>query len=113
MAKKPAPEKDPGFSVSALVAGQEKFLIMVLGALAVFVQAYDCGCAVSKTCETAPCWLDQNMKNLITAVIVAAQGWLGTNTGQVTLEAGEVVADKADVEPGSLTKPPEKVLPAS
>lgn len=111
MARKPSGKKPTG--ISGLVAGQEKFLIMVLGAIAIFVQAYDCGCAASNTCAAHPCWLDQNIKNLITAIIVAAQGWLGTNSGSVTLEEGEVVADKADVDPGALTKPPENKLPDS
>lgn len=94
MAKKPAAA---GFSVGAIVAGQEKFLIMILGAVAVYVQA-------------TTYIDDQNLKNLITAVIVAAQGWLGTNSGSVQLEAGEVVADKSDVDPGAETKPPRRVL---
>jgi len=109
-------EKTTTGAVSHLVAGQEKFLIMVLGAIAVFVQAYDfCGCAVEAapaTCN-ATCWFDQNMKNLLTAIIVAAQGWLGTNTGSVQLEPGEVVADKKDVDAGADTKPPSRILSKS
>jgi hypothetical protein len=59
-------------NLSRLVAGNEKFLTLLLGALAVFVQ---------DTTRIS----DPAIQTLIVALLVAAQGWLTGNTKGSTL----------------------------
>lgn len=73
--------------VSKIVAGDEKFWVLVLGAIAVYI-------------NTGPMISDPAMRTLVNAIIVAMQGWLAAN-----LPPGSVIIPPPAQRPVDATAP--------